>query len=212
MPLKLKISEVHNTTVLVWHLKEDISFFKNALQLNRGQQEELDNYNFKRKMEWLSTRYLLGLMKKDFNPDQFKKDKYGKPYLLNSDSYISISHSHEYATLILSDKVVGIDIQKKHENIQRISHKFISEEELKYTMNENKILHMHINWGAKESMYKGYGKKELGFIRHMSIDPYKLSSGTTSFTGTVTKDEIIEHYNLYTQTINDYVLVYAIQN
>lgn len=212
MPLKIKISEVYNTTVLVWHVVENLAFFMNALQLTNDEQEALEKYSPKRRMEWLSARYLIKLIRKEFKLTDFQKDKYGKPFLQGSDSFISISHSHDYATIIMSDKVVGVDIQKKHNNIERISHKFISKAELEYTKNESKILHMHINWGAKESMYKGYGKKELSFINHMSLDPYLLVPGTTIFTGTVTKNEIIEHYNLYTQTINDYVLVYAIQN
>jgi len=212
MPLKLKISAEYNTTILVWHLTEDISILQARLGLSVKDNSLLSTYSPKRKKEWLSTRYLLKLVIKDLDLNHLKKDEYGKPYIENSSSYISISHSHDFASIIVSDRVVGIDIQKIHDNIERISHKFISEKELQYTLNDDKILHMHINWGAKESMYKGYGKKELGFIRHMSIDPYKLNPGTTSFTGTVSKNEVIEKYNLFTQTISDNVLVYAIQN
>lgn len=212
MPLKLKISAEYNTTILVWHLTEDISFLQAGLGLSPQDHALLATYSPKRRNEWILTRYLLKLVIKDLDLNNLKKDEYGKPYVESSSSYISISHSHDVASIIVSDKVVGIDIQKIHDNIERISHKFISEKELQYTENDEKILHMHINWGAKESMYKGYGKKELGFIRHMSIDPYKLKAGTTSFTGTVSKNEVIQNYNLFTQTISDNVLVYAIQN
>jgi len=153
----------------------------------------------------------LKLILPDLDLNDLTKDEFGKPYIKGSEVFISISHSHDHAAVIISDKVVGIDIQKIHENIERISHKFISDKELTYTQNEDKVLHMHINWGAKESMYKGYGKKELGFIRHMSIDPYQLSPDTTKFSGTVSKNEVLEYYELFAKTINDFVLVYAIQ-
>lgn len=211
MPLRLKISEEFNTTILVWQLKEDDSHYVSALELSDDDTSVLESFSLKRRKEWLSTRYLLKLVLKDFELSRFKKDVYGKPYIENSQLFISISHSHDYASIIVSNKVVGIDIQKIHPNIERISHKFISEKELTYTDNDDKITHMHINWGAKESMYKGYGKKELGFIRHMSIDPYILSPNTTSFSGTVSKNEIVEHYNLFARNIDDNVLVYAIQ-
>jgi len=211
MPLKLKISDEYNTTVLVWQLIEDISHFELALKLSSEDQSLLNTFSPKRKLEWLSTRYLLKLVLKDFGLENYKKDKYGKPFIEGFGGYISISHSHDHAAIIVSDKIVGIDIQKLHENIERISHKFISEREMIYTQNDKKLLHMHINWGAKEAMYKGYGKKELGFIRHMSIEPYIYHAGTTSFRGTVNKNEIIENYNLFTKNLNDYVLVYAIQ-
>jgi phosphopantetheinyl transferase len=212
MPLKLKIAVDENTTVLVWNLCEDIDYFILGLALPSNARESLEGMSKKRKIEWLSTRYLLKLTLKDFELSQFKKDAYGKPYLESKDKFISISHSHDFAAIIVSDKVVGIDIQKLHQNIERIAHKFISDKEMLYTQNEDKILHMHINWGAKESMYKGYGKKKLDFIKHMSILPYDLDAGTTSFSGIVSKNDITQHYKLFTKTIDEYVLVYAIQN
>lgn len=212
MPLKLKIKHQNNTSILIWYLDEELDFFTKELQLNAIQLETLNGFSDKRKLEWLSARYLLKLSYPEFTTDDLYKDAYGKPFLRNSDRFISISHSHKYASIILSDKVVGIDIQKIHDNIEKISHKFISDKEIVYTQNDDKILHMHINWGAKESMYKGYGKKELGFIRHMSIDPYNLVVGTTCFRGCVNKDDIKETYTLYTRSINNYVLVYAIQD
>lgn len=211
MPLKLKIAAADNTTVLVWQLTENISDLQTALYLSDEEYAQLDSLSPKRRKEWTTTRYLLKLVFPELKLKQLNKDEYGKPFIDGSSSYISISHSHDYAGIIVSDKVVGIDIQKIHPNIERISHKFISEPEMSITENDDKIHHMHINWGAKESMYKGYGKKELGFIRHMSIEPYILIPGTTSFHGTVSKNEIIQNYNLFTQTINDNVLVYAIQ-
>lgn len=212
MPLKLKVKHQNNTSILVWYLSEELDFFLNELELDNKQKELLNGFSDKRKIEWLSARYLLKISYPEFTVDKLYKDSYGKPFIKASNRFLSISHSHQYAALIISDKVVGIDIQKIHENIERISHKFISDKELTYTRNSDQILHMHINWGAKESMYKGYGKKELGFIRHMSIDPYNLKVGTTFFKGYVNKDDINETYSLYTKSINNYVLVYAIKD
>lgn len=212
MPLKLKIKHQNNTSILIWYLSEEVDFFADELKLTGNQSETLNKFSEKRKLEWLSARYLLKLSFPGFTVDDLYKDSYGKPFLKNSRRFLSISHSHKYASIILSDKVVGIDIQKIHENIEKISHKFISEKEILYTENEDKILHMHINWGAKESMYKGYGKKELGFIRHMSIEPYNLMLGTTCFKGNVSKGDTKETYALYTRSINNYVLVYAIKD
>lgn len=40
------------------------------------------------------------------------KDSNGKPYLVNSNKYISISHFGKYTLIIISNKNIGIDIQK----------------------------------------------------------------------------------------------------
>lgn len=211
MPLKLKISDEDDTTVLVWEATEEASFFETALDLSESQLDEIAPYNKKKKIEWLSTRYLFKLYLRNFVIEDLKKDNYGKPYLNNTNQYISISHSHSYASIVISKNVVGIDIQKIHPNIEKISHKFINPEEFAFIENEDKLIHMHVLWGAKESMYKGYGKKELRFKEHMSVSPYTLLLGTTSFTGTVCKGDVIENYELKTRAINEYILVYAIK-
>ena len=211
MPLKMKISDENNTTVLVWEAIENLEFFIRELRLKENQLLEIKGYSDKKKIEWLSTRYLLKLFLKDFKLSSLNKNKYGKPYLNDSDLHISISHSHSYASVILSDNVVGIDIQKIHPNIEKISHKFINPSELVFIEDSDKLIHMHILWGAKESMYKGYGKKELRFKEHMSLLPYKLTSGTTSFEGIVSKGDVTQNYVLKTTAINNYILVYAIK-
>jgi len=211
MPLKMKIRDEGNTTILVWDIAEHPIFFSQELILDNEIKSLVDTYSKKKKLEWLSTRYLLKLIIPNFRIADLSKDDFGKPYLLNSNQYLSISHSHKLASIIISEKVVGIDVQKIHNNIEKISHKFINDSEYKFIDTEHKLTHMHIIWGAKESMYKGYGKKELRFKEHMSVHPYSLESGTTSFTGNVHKGEVSENYILKTRAINDYILVYAIQ-
>lgn len=211
MPLKLKISDVDDTTVIVWETLEEPHFFEQALEIGNEQKQQLEPKSKKQKLEWLSTRYLIKLYLPDFLLENLTKDKYGKPYINNSDKFISISHSHSFASVIISRNVVGIDIQKIHPKIDRISHKFINPEEFEFIEDQDKLTHMHIIWGAKESMYKGYGKKELRFKEHMSVKPYSLQLGTTSFRGNVCKEDVKQSYILKTRAINDYILVYAIK-
>ncbi len=59
-------------------------------------------------------------------------DDHGKPYLVNFDYEISLSHSYDYAAVMISkDKKVGVDIELMKEKIDLIKHKFLSVEELK---------------------------------------------------------------------------------
>jgi chromosome segregation ATPase len=49
-----------------------------------------------------------------------------KPHL-NDNKYISITHSHEFAAIVISNQTVGIDIELQRENVQ--SRRFQSERE-----------------------------------------------------------------------------------
>ena len=43
---------------------------------------------------------------------------------------ISISHSFDYSVIIVSDKIIGIDIEKQRDKIKRISSRFIGREKV----------------------------------------------------------------------------------
>ena len=51
-------------------------------------------------------------------------DELGKPHLKNG-SNISITHSFNFTAIILSDRKVGIDIEKRRDKILKIANKFI---------------------------------------------------------------------------------------
>ncbi|MBQ0741343.1 4'-phosphopantetheinyl transferase superfamily protein, partial [Aquimarina celericrescens] len=78
--------------------------------------------------------------------------------------HISITHSFEFTGVIVSDKKVGIDIEKQREKIKLIAPKFTPIEEYKALGDgEDLIRKLTIVWGAKESLYKLYGKRGLLF-------------------------------------------------
>ena len=54
-----------------------------------------------RKKQWLSYRILLKKMISP-HPASIEYDAFGKPYLKNSDLYLSISHSGDYSAVIVS--------------------------------------------------------------------------------------------------------------
>src|SRR5690606_5399622 len=102
------------------------------LQLRDHERSYLESLvNGKRNLHWLSTRVLLRRM---MNTDQYidcRIDENGKPYLINFPYYISLSHSYEYAAVMISkNKAVGIDIEIIKDKIERIARKFLNSEEL----------------------------------------------------------------------------------
>ena len=118
--------------------------------------------------EWLSTRYLLSIL---FDRDNFycEKDDYGKPFLLNSDRYISFSHSDIWSAAIISKYEVGIDIQKLDNKIINIKNRVFSENELNHFESEENVNMLIKLWTLKEAGYKAYGKKEIEFKNNIKL-------------------------------------------
>ena len=195
----------------VWKVEEDDAFFHNQLHVTDIEQNELDYLGIRKRKEWFSSRYLLHLLSEREIRGACLKDAFGKPYLENSDHHISISHSADYTAVIASTSVVGIDIQRIVSKIERIAPKFISDNEVINIKDLSHIECMHTIWGAKESMYKAYGKKELDFKKNIFVLPFEYDANGFVFEGIVKKDDFLEKYTLFCHTINDLILVYAIQ-
>jgi hypothetical protein len=73
-----------------------------------------------------------------------------------------------------------------------------------------KLDYLHVLWGAKECMYKLYGKGSLDFREDMTVHKFDLKS-QGDFTGIVSKDERLIHVaGVYTK-LDNFVLVYVLE-
>lgn len=198
-----------NCEIAIWQTEESISFFLERIQLFPFEVEEISKLNNKKTVEWLSTRYLLHLLTK--NPKRLPciKDEYGKPYLDTFDGFISLSHSREYAAALTSSKSAGIDIQVITPKINAISSKFVNEIEKSFIKYDSEIYYNHAIWGAKEVIFKAYGKKEVDFKKHIHICAFEFNPLGFSFKGFFKKDQMHTEYHLYCQQINQIILVYG---
>ncbi len=140
------------------------------------------------------------------------KDEYGKPYFKPSiGKYLSISHTKNILTILLSNNNCGIDIQTFEPKVKAISTKFLSITELSFIDTSDEILHLTLCWAAKEAIYKWYGKKKVDFIKHIQLHEYQPDmlnkKGTLSSTFCLLNlhQEIKLEY-LYT---DEWVLVYT---
>lgn len=210
MPLFLKKTIDPEGVVGIWKVEEDLSYFEDHVDLLDGEEDEVANLNTHRRKEWFSSRYLLHLLSERTSRGACLKDEYGKPFLDNSEYFISMSHTADYVAVIGCPKVVGIDIQIIVPKIERIASKFISDREMHNLHLTNRLEMMHIYWGAKECLYKAYGKRGLDFKRDMFIDDFEYSADEVSFTGGVIKGNYKKEFRLIANTIDDFILVYAI--
>jgi len=210
MPLIYKNQKDANTIIGVWDAVEAPDFFIDKLGLNQKEQSNLESMKPHRKKEWLSSRYLCHLLSGCEKREHIIKDECGKPFLEGHKLNISLSHSKNKCAVIISEDIVGIDIQENVDKISRIQHKFISESERLNIDTDHLIEAYHIFWGSKESMYKAYGLKELKFKEHMHLYPFKIFQDKLELKGWVRKNDISQDYNIFVDRINDYFLTYAL--
>ena len=79
-------------------------------------------------LEWLSIRVILQILTNDNKT--VKHTSQGQPYLSDNSYQISISHSRDYAVVLLhKHKKVGVDIENYSNRILKIEKRFISSDE-----------------------------------------------------------------------------------
>lgn len=161
----------------------------------------------KRKKEWLVSRILIQQLSGRKTRIACVKDEYGKPHLPDSSYHISISHSRDRVAVLASPYNIGIDIQEIVDKMHRISVKFVSDIELAYTGKNIDML--HVLWGAKESMYKAWGKKGIDFKDDMKVDAFEWDGYSCETTAKLEKGNITMNFIVIAKKIDNYILVYA---
>ncbi|APY08162.1 4-phosphopantetheinyl transferase [Winogradskyella sp. J14-2] len=178
MPLYKTINVNSQTTVKIWKIEESYEDLMQPLDLKPqslervlGMKSELHQRGF------LSVRHLL----REFgytDQDLFYDDN-GKPHLKDG-KHISITHSFTFSGVIVSDKEVGIDIEKQRDKIKIIAHKFV-DYEFNYLDKsaDDYINKLTVIWGVKESLYKLFATPGMLFAAHFLVIPFTFDEGET---------------------------------
>ncbi|MGJ8548150.1 4'-phosphopantetheinyl transferase family protein [Winogradskyella wichelsiae] len=178
MPLYKTISVNSQTTVKIWKIEESyddlispIDLKPDSLKRVLGMKSELHQRGF------LSVRHLLNEF--GYTDQDLFYDDNGKPHLKDG-KHISITHSFIFSGVIISDKEVGIDIEKQRDKIGIIAHKFVDYETnyIKPT-DQDYINRLTIIWGVKESLYKLFATPGMLFKEHFLVIPFMLKDGKT---------------------------------
>lgn len=212
MPLFNKKEIFPNYQMAVWQITEPEEYFIQELDLQESELHELNNIKGNKRREWLSARMLLYVLSSGRDRPLMYKDEFGKPHLKYDVRNLSISHSHDYSAIGFSERHIGIDIQKELAKIERIKYKFLHPSELK-SISENKSLDkLHYFWGAKESIYKAYGKKQLRFAEQIILEAFEIKDDTIDCAGSIILEEERIKFNVKGEKFDNYYLVYAIEN
>ena len=165
---------INQTTKLgIWDIEEGEDFFLAEVPL----QQSITHPH--KRLQHLAGRYLLKYLFPDFPYDEILIADTRKPYLPGEQYHFSISHCADYAAAIVSSTHrVGIDIEIPSPKVERISHKFIHENEKQWLdgfLPEPQTSNVELQtilWSAKEAIFKWYSLGGVDFKEHMQLSNF----------------------------------------
>jgi len=175
MPLYKTIILNPSTQILVWEITESHQELFEAVVLNESNMNRLNGMKSEiHQRAFLSVRKLFQLA--GYSDFDLYYDEFGKPHLYDG-KHISITHSHHFSAIILSNEVVGIDIELQREKIIRIADKFADIEflYLNSVEKEEYIRKLTVIWGAKEAIFKIRNEKGISFKDHIKVDAFEMN-------------------------------------
>ena len=151
---------------------------------------------------------LLKIGLNEFGIHLFREDlvynEFGKPSLKRKDIFYNISHSGKYVTCAISNKIVGIDIQKHIEKFEEIISFFsISEKEYLASIPFQKLLIKEFFkiWTVKESYVKFLGR---GLYKELDSFSLFLDKKKIIDEGRIVKDILYKNFSIseeYTMSV-----------
>jgi 4'-phosphopantetheinyl transferase len=198
-----------NTQVLIWKITEPFAELNKQVVLNESNQIRLNGMKSEmHQRAFLSVRKLL--QQAGYNDFDLYYDVFGKPHL-NDGKFISITHSHNFSSIIISDETVGIDIELQRDKITRIADKFCDSEFQFLDLDSDEyIKKLTVIWGVKEAIFKIRNEKGISFKNHIRVCDFDLESEQT--TAELHFDNLVKDFKIHFEEIEDFTLVYAFEN
>ncbi len=159
-----------NASILFWKYNEEDVFDHQAF-IEPENFAKVEHYHPKKLIEYLMIRQMLKMLKPDH---KILYKTIGQPYLFPKDAFISISHSYPFAALAISQKRVGIDMERIQPKIVRVKHKFLNDAELSWTETEDEVELLTVIWAVKEALYKLHLSKLWSLKKHYQVDEFSL--------------------------------------
>lgn len=179
MPLYKSIAVNSQTIVKIWRIDESYDQLIKPLTLRSESQKRVDGMKSSvHQNGFLSVRHLLHEF--GYVDSDLYYDTYGKPHLKDG-KQISITHSFNYSAVIVSDSIVGIDIEKKRDKIKIVAPKFIGyEAQYLKDLDPNLVKKLTIIWCIKESLFKLFATQGLSFKLNTFVIPFTMKDGFTN--------------------------------
>lgn len=204
MFLKSEITTYPSESLFLWDISESEEELKTLYCADGSSLPAIQDSA--RLKHFLASRMLV---RRVFPGQVLNKDVFGKPYIRGFSGDISLSHSGDLAGLLVSTKgSCGLDLEVPGDRILRIAGRFCAPEELDFQEVATFRESLHIIWGAKECMYKAYGRKGIDFRTQLRVSPFVVSDKGTIH-GTLTLAEVVQHFRISYHYYKSYILLWT---
>ena len=153
------------------NIENDTLYFSFLTQTEKECAKKKKNELIKR--QYIYSRVLLKyvISVNGFQYGEMTKNKNGKPYFEGA-PFFNISHSGNIVAVAISDKEVGVDVQKETVVSKKVMDKFFSEEEREY-IKKGEITAASL-WSVKESIFKYNG---TGIVSDINMPEILIEKG-----------------------------------
>lgn len=196
--------------IAIWDIKEEEKalqpkiiddYFKNEISKTENKTVRLQRLAAKTLLEHLFD-----------TPPALSKNSFGKPEIINIQEEISISHTENRAAVMISKFAAGLDIEKIKPKIEKIIPKFMSKAEQDCLSQTHRMEQAYVFWCAKEALYKKYSEKSLSFKEQLPIEPFDYKGTSGIIKGRIIANDRSDNYQLAYEKIDDFMLVYLLND
>ncbi len=190
MPL-LKIIALNDyTQLLVWKITETFDELFHSVALKDISLARVDSMKAESHQKgFLSVRRLL--MEAGYTDFDLYYDEFGKPHLEAGSGkqeatsishlpspisrHISISHSHDFSVIVLSDVNIGADLEILKDKTLKLAPRFMDVSHLENLSKEDELIKATVVWGIKEAVFKLKNEIGISFKDHIFEDDFNIA-------------------------------------
>lgn len=207
MPLLKIISLNENTQLLVWKITETFDELFRSVALKDVSLARVENMKAESHQRgFLSVRRLL--MEAGYTDFDLYYDEFGKPHLKDG-KHISISHSHDFSVIVVSNVNIGADLEILKDKTLLLAPRYMDVSHLQNLSKEDELIKATVVWGIKESVFKIKNVIGISFKDHIFESDFNLSDKKCSVA--LRFDDTIENFDIVFDFIENYVFVCAFE-
>lgn len=207
MPL-LKIITLNDyTQLLVWKITETFDELFQSVALKDISLARVDSMKAESHQKgFLSVRRLL--MQAGYTDFDLYYDEFGKPNLKDG-KHISISHSHDFSVIVLSDVNIGADLEILKDKTLKLTPRFMDVSHLKNLSKEDELIKATVVWGIKEAVFKLKNEIGISFKDHIFEDDFNIADKKCGVE--LRFNNKLERFDIVFDFIENYVFVCAFE-
>jgi phosphopantetheinyl transferase len=193
------------TQLFVWKITETFDELFQSVALKDVSLARLDSMKSESHQRgFLAVRRLL--MEAGYSDFDLYYDEFGKPHLGNG-KHISISHSHDFSVIVLSDANVGADLEILKEKTLKLAPRYMDVSHLENLSKSDELIKATVVWGIKESVFKIKNEIGISFKDNIFEDDFNLEDKKCGVS--LQFNDNTERFNIVFEFIENYVFVCA---